>query len=80
MFSPDLPQANIKPRSALLQASLAFAGLGGFMAFLSYIRPEPPAARRSYPHDGLVKEMGGWHEHKVKYSHFDSEASNFSVS
>ncbi|PVF95310.1 hypothetical protein CPB86DRAFT_788179 [Serendipita vermifera] len=59
MFSPDLPHTNIEPRQALAQASLAFAGFAAIMTFLAYTRPEAPAARRTYPRDGLDGELGG---------------------
>ena len=67
MFSPDLPHAGIEPRSALAQATFAFAVLGGIMGLLAYTRPEMPAERRSFPRDGLVDELGGWQVNKVSY-------------
>jgi NADH dehydrogenase (ubiquinone) 1 beta subcomplex subunit 8 len=65
MFSPDLPQPEVEPSSALAQATLAFAVLGSIMGILAYTRPTMPAERRSFPHDGLVNELGGWEANKV---------------
>jgi len=66
MFSPDIPQPNIEPSSALAQATVAFAVLGGIMGLLAYTRPTMPADRRSFPRDGLVNELGGWDANKAK--------------
>lgn len=66
MFSPDLPHTNIEPSSALAQAGVAFAVLGGIMGLLAYTRPTMPAEKRSFPRDGLVHELGGWDANKVR--------------
>lgn len=66
MFSPDIPQPNIEPSSALAQATVAFAVLGGIMGLLAYTRPTMPAERRSFPRDGLANELGGWDANKVR--------------
>ncbi|CAG7849199.1 SubName: Full=Uncharacterized protein {ECO:0000313/EMBL:CCA74250.1} [Serendipita indica DSM 11827] len=73
MFSPDLPHANISPMSALTQASLAFAILGGVMVVLAYTRPEMPATRRTFPRDGLVDELGGWQPNKASLPNYISK-------
>ncbi|KAG8797059.1 hypothetical protein FRC17_007864 [Serendipita sp. 399] len=65
MFSPDLPHANIEPRTAVFQASVAFAILGGIIVLLGYNAPQLPATRRTYPRDGLVDELGGWQQNKA---------------
>ncbi|KAG8778404.1 hypothetical protein FRB91_009229 [Serendipita sp. 411] len=65
MFSPDLPHANIHPRTALAQASIAFTIIGGIMVFLGYNAPQMPATRRAFPRDGLVDELGGWQQNKA---------------
>ncbi|WRT66435.1 uncharacterized protein IL334_003391 [Kwoniella shivajii] len=57
MWGPDVHKTS--PSSALLQLSIAFSliGLASF-AFISS-RPERPVAQRSYPFNGLEKELGG---------------------
>lgn len=64
MFSPDIP--HVAPNVAVRQASIAFAGFAALFVFLNYVKPEAPAVRRVYPHDGLVKELGGLDENKVR--------------
>jgi hypothetical protein len=75
MFSPDLPHTEIEPRSALMQATLAFAGFAGVMVALAYTRPQMPATRRVFPNDGLVEELGGWQQNKVSSPQCDQQNS-----
>lgn len=72
MFSPDLP--HVPPNVAVRQASIAFAGFAALFVVLNFIKPEVPAIRRVYPHDGLVAELGGLEENKVSSTHFYSLA------
>jgi hypothetical protein len=45
---------------------MAIAGFIAFGFLVKAITPEPPAIRREYPFDGLVKELGGVEENKVR--------------
>lgn len=66
MWGPDVPRAGLTAQSALLQLFGAFAGFAtlGFV-IKNYGVPEPPAVRREFPYDGLVKELGGVAELRV---------------
>jgi len=64
MFSPDVPP--VPPAVALRQFGYAVLGFAGFFTFLNYVKPDPPMLRRVYPHDGLVKELGGLEANKVR--------------
>lgn len=63
MFSPDVPP--VPPAIALRQFGYAVLGFIGFCTILNYAKPDPPMLRRVYPHDGLVKEIGGLEANKV---------------
>jgi NADH dehydrogenase (ubiquinone) 1 beta subcomplex subunit 8 len=47
---------------------MAVASFIAFGFLVKAITPEPPAIRREYPFDGLVKELGGVEENKVSYT------------
>ncbi|TFK33244.1 hypothetical protein BDQ12DRAFT_707398 [Crucibulum laeve] len=67
MWGPDIPPGDITPQAALRQLALAFAGFAAFGLLVKYVLlPEPPAVRREYPYDGLVKELGGLEENKQR--------------
>ena len=63
MWGPDPPQIPIE--DARRQFLMAVAGFIAFGFLVKAITPEPPAIRREYPFDGLVKELGGVEENKV---------------
>lgn len=71
MWGPDVPRAGLTAQSALLQLFGAFAGFAtlGFV-IKNYGVPEPPAVRREFPYDGLVKELGGVAELRVLFFFF----------
>jgi NADH dehydrogenase (ubiquinone) 1 beta subcomplex subunit 8 len=65
MWGPDPPP--IRPQEALKQLTLAALGFVG-VGFLikEMLVPEMPAVRREYPYGGLVAELGGVPENKVR--------------
>jgi NADH dehydrogenase (ubiquinone) 1 beta subcomplex subunit 8 len=63
MWGPDAPP--IDPNSALRQFMVVFAGFVSAGLIIKAITPDPPAVRREYPFDGLVRELGGLEENKV---------------
>ena len=69
MWGPDAPV--VPPRTALYQftiATLAFVGFGLFVN--AALVPKRPAIPREYPYSGLVTELGGLEENKVKFHLF----------
>ena len=64
MWGPDPP--NIPERRALFQFGVAAAVFGGIMLFAYKAIPERQAVPRQYPYEGLVKELGGLEENKVR--------------
>jgi len=67
MWGPDIPP--ISPYTALRQFLMAASGIIGAGFFIKYaLVPDPPVVRRQYPFDGLVKELGGLEENKVRQS------------
>ncbi|KAG8933249.1 hypothetical protein FRC03_006642 [Tulasnella sp. 419] len=65
MWTPDPPTVATK-ESALRQVSVAILGFFAFAYGVSLIAAEPPAARRTYPYDGLVAELGGLEQNKAR--------------
>ena len=63
MWGLDPPK--IAPKTALFQFSVAASIFGSIMLFAYASTPEMPAVPRSYPYDGLVKELGGNEANKV---------------
>lgn len=63
MWGPDPPPVPIAV--ARRHFLMAVAGFIGFGFLVKAITQEPPAIRREYPFDGLVKELGGVEENKV---------------
>lgn len=64
MWTPD-PPVMTAPPAALRQFSLAVLCFVAFGFAVKAITPERPAVPRSYPYDGLVKELGGIEQNKV---------------
>ena len=65
MWGLDPPK--IAPRTALFQFGVAASLFGSVMLFAYAATPEKLAVSRSYPYDGLVKELGGLEENKVLF-------------
>ena len=65
MWGPDISVVN--RRSALLQFTLVALGFVGFgyLTKASLI-PDRPAVARQYPFSGLVEELGGMEDNKVR--------------
>lgn len=66
MWGPDIPPPGVTPKRALnhfLIAASVFVGF--FFTTKHFLTPEPHFIRRTYPHDGLVAELGGVPENKV---------------
>ncbi|WWC70070.1 uncharacterized protein I206_104016 [Kwoniella pini CBS 10737] len=57
MWGPDVHKTT--PWSALFQLSVAFSLIGVASYALISNRPERPVAQRTYPFNGLEKELGG---------------------
>ncbi|KAK6910033.1 NADH dehydrogenase (ubiquinone) 1 beta subcomplex 8 [Kwoniella mangroviensis CBS 10435] len=57
MWGPDVHKTS--PQSALFQLSVAFSLIGLASYVLIKNRPERPVAQRTYPYNGLEKELGG---------------------
>jgi NADH dehydrogenase (ubiquinone) 1 beta subcomplex subunit 8 len=68
MWGPDIPPNSISPYTALWHFVIAASGIIGAGFLIKAIGPDPPAVRRQYPYDGLVKELGGLQENKVYIS------------
>lgn len=65
MWGPDIPPNSISPYTALWHFVIAATGIVGVGFLIKALGPDPPAVRRQYPYDGLVKELGGLQENKV---------------
>ncbi|THH07377.1 hypothetical protein EW145_g3429 [Phellinidium pouzarii] len=64
MWGLDVPK--VPPKTALFQFGIAASLFGSIMLFAYLSTPEMPAVKRSYPYDGLVKELGGLEENRAK--------------
>lgn len=65
MWGPDI--APVTPQTALKHFSIAVLGFVGAAAFIKYaLVPDQVAVRREYPFSGLVTELGGLEENKVR--------------
>jgi hypothetical protein len=65
MWGPDIPV--VPPPIALRQVTLVALGLISFGFFIKYaLVPDPHFVRRQYPYSGLVVELGGLEENKVR--------------
>lgn len=66
MWGPDV--SVVDPHRALFQFSLAVLGFVGFGFLCKYaLVPDKPAVPREYPFSGLVVELGGLEENKVRF-------------
>lgn len=67
MWGPDIPPPGVTPERALNHFLIA-AGVfvGFFFTTKQFLTPEPHFIRRTYPHDGLVTELGGLAENKAR--------------
>ncbi|KXN80889.1 hypothetical protein AN958_06933 [Leucoagaricus sp. SymC.cos] len=74
MWGPDIPPAGLTAQSALRQLLAAFAAFAtlGFV-IKNYGIPERPAVPRTFPYDGLVKELGGVEELKANPESLEGE-------
>ena len=63
MWGPD--PATVPIEVARRHFLMAITGFIAFGFLVKAITQEPPAIRREYPFDGLVKELGGVEENKV---------------
>lgn len=65
MWGPDAPV--VPPNVALRQFTLAFLGFVGFGFAVQYAFViDRPSVPREYPYGGLVTELGGLEENKVR--------------
>lgn len=64
MWGPDIPP--VPTSTATIQFLIAVTGFVGVGFLLKSLAPEPPAIRREYPFSGLVQELGGLEENKVR--------------
>lgn len=65
MWGPDAPP--VPPNVALRQFTLAFLGFTAFGIAVQFaLIPARPAVPREYPYEGLVTELGGLEENKVR--------------
>ena len=66
MWGPDVPP--IEPKKALLHFSIAVLCFFGIAATANALVPEKQFVERTFPFDGLVTELGGMEENKVRYT------------
>ncbi|EJD52225.1 hypothetical protein AURDEDRAFT_99049 [Auricularia subglabra TFB-10046 SS5] len=71
VWSPDVP--HVPPRRALFHFSIAVVCFLGYGLLVPALAVEAPVARRSYPHDGLVKELGGLEANKARSESVDDD-------
>lgn len=64
MWGPDV--SAIPQKSAFNQVLAVTLGFVGFGYFVYKLAPESPAVPRQYPFSGLVKELGGLEQNKVR--------------
>ena len=65
MWSPDVP--HVPPRRALFHFSIAVMCFLGYAAVVPLLATDSPVAPRTYPYDGLVKELGGLEANKARH-------------
>jgi NADH dehydrogenase (ubiquinone) 1 beta subcomplex subunit 8 len=74
MWGPDIPV--VPPQRAAIHFAIAVAGFIGFgYATKHYLVAEKPAVPREYPFSGLVTELGGLEENKVRIIFFYFQCS-----
>ncbi|KIK62999.1 hypothetical protein GYMLUDRAFT_41301 [Collybiopsis luxurians FD-317 M1] len=67
MWGPDIPPPGVNPRTALTHFILGVAGFTSvFFGVKWFLTPEPHFVRRTYPHEGLVAELGGLADNKAR--------------
>ncbi|KAH7107160.1 hypothetical protein BKA62DRAFT_686150 [Auriculariales sp. MPI-PUGE-AT-0066] len=71
IWSPDVP--HVPPQRALFHFMIAVSLFVGYAALVPALQVEPPVARRSYPYDGLSKELGGLEQNKARAEAVDDE-------
>jgi NADH dehydrogenase (ubiquinone) 1 beta subcomplex subunit 8 len=64
MWGPDVP--TVEPRKAARWFGIAASGFVTFGTLVYYGHPTAPVVRREYPYGGLVTELGGLDENKVR--------------
>ena len=65
MWGPDVPV--VDPQIAMRHFAIAVASFISFGFFVKYVlTQDPPAVRREYPYNGLIRELGGQEETKVR--------------
>ena len=67
MWGPDAP--SVPPQTALFQLGIAASVFLGIAFIAHVLTPERVSIPREYPFSGLVKELGGLEENKVRCSH-----------
>lgn len=65
MWTPDAPPP-VEPSRALRQFSIAALGIAAFGYVIYANVPERTSIPREYPYSGLVRELGGLEENKVR--------------
>ena len=64
MWGPDIPV--VPAPTAARWFAIATLGFVSFGVLCNYGHPEMPAVRREYPYGGLVTELGGLEDNKVR--------------
>lgn len=57
MWAPDVHRISVP--SALINMAVAFTGLGIILLSAAYTAPSSPVVPRTFPFDGLTRELGG---------------------
>lgn len=70
MWGPDVPV--VDPQIAMRHFAIAVASFISFGFFVKHVlTQDPPAVRREYPYNGLIRELGGQEETKVRLPFLD---------
>lgn len=73
MWGPDIPPGGLSPQRAMFRFLIAVTGFLGFGYLVkNVLTPDAPAIRREYPYSGLVAELGGHEENKVRQNRISS--------
>lgn len=72
VWAPDLHEG-VKPSSAVRQLLLAASLFASFGALVYVSLPDRPALPRTYPRDGLAKELGGAQQAAPAEGAFDKQ-------
>ncbi|KAA1070518.1 hypothetical protein PGT21_014637 [Puccinia graminis f. sp. tritici] len=57
IWAPDVHRISVP--SALINLAVAFTGLGVILVSAAYMAPSSPVVPRTFPFDGLTRELGG---------------------